>query len=63
MREGFSKVTGVGVARVCGALSVDAERFTDEIEPHLVQKGYIISGGRGREITQSGYNYINNIEM
>lgn len=56
--EGHLKIRGVGVNRICGALYLDGERFSDELEPHLVTKGFITSGGRGREITESGLLYL-----
>lgn len=59
----FSKVKGVGVSRLCGALNLDASRFSDELEPHLVYKGFISSGGRGREITEAGLNYVSTINV
>lgn len=59
----LTKVKGVGVGRICGALNLDAERFADELEPHLVHKGYISSGGRGREITEAGFKYVSAINL
>lgn len=55
------KIKGIGVNRICGALGLDAVRFTDEIEPRLVSKGYICSGGRGREITETGLLYLEDV--
>jgi Holliday junction resolvasome RuvABC ATP-dependent DNA helicase subunit len=52
------KVKGVGVNRVCGALGLDAQRFSDELEPRLSAKNFISSGGRGREITNEGMQYL-----
>lgn len=52
------KVKGVGVKRMGAALGFDEQRFADELEPRLVDRGYITSGGRGREITKVGLDYI-----
>lgn len=52
------KVKGIGVNRICNSLGIDPQRFADELEPRLASKGFITSGGRGREITQDGLLYL-----
>lgn len=52
------KPRGVGVSRICGALGLDSTRYTDEIEPRLSSKGLVSSGGRGREVTLEGMQYL-----
>lgn len=52
------KIRSFGVTRLCHALGLDTQRYVDEIEPRLINKGYITSGGKGREITRKGFDYI-----
>ena len=38
--------------------TADKDRITDEVEPFLRKLGFIRFGGRGREITEKGANYL-----
>jgi len=57
------KVKGAGISRICSATGIDEQRFSDEIEPRLVSLGMICSGGRGREVTQPGLEYLNLVKV
>lgn len=52
---------GIGITRVCNATGIDLQRFNDELEPRLVERGHIVAGGRGRQITESGRKYLEDI--
>lgn len=52
------KPKGVGVTRLCSALGLDSSRFADEIEPRLNSLSLVCAGGRGREITIEGMQYL-----
>lgn len=52
------KPRGVGVKRICNALGIDEGVYLDEIEPRLITRRLITSGGKGREITEEGVQYI-----
>lgn len=55
------KITGAGVNRLCSALSIDGEKYLQDIEPRLLYRNFIISGNRGREITTIGMDYLSNL--
>lgn len=57
-----TKVVSAGVTRICNALAIDPARFSDEIEPRLVYKGFLTSGNRGREITEEGKFYVTSLQ-
>lgn len=52
---------GAGVVKICSALNIDQEQFMDTIEPRLVYRGFMVSGTRGREITEKGQVYLRQI--
>lgn len=55
------KIGGAGVVKICSALGLDSEQFLDTLEPRLIFRRYITSGGRGREITDKGLKYLETI--
>lgn len=52
----------VGVNRICNHFGMDPQRFYDEVEPRLSYRGFIVSGSRGRELTEEGLNYLKSIK-
>lgn len=58
--KGTGKPVGVGVNRICSNIGIDTEMYNDELEPKLSKKGFIVSGNRGREITEEGSKYVSN---
>jgi Holliday junction resolvasome RuvABC ATP-dependent DNA helicase subunit len=55
------KISGAGVSRLCSALSMDNEKYLQDIEPRLLYRNLIVSGNRGREITSGGMDYLSKV--
>jgi Holliday junction resolvasome RuvABC ATP-dependent DNA helicase subunit len=55
------KKGGAGVVKICSALDLDPEQFLDTLEPRLVYRRFMISGTRGREITDLGLSYLEKV--
>jgi Holliday junction DNA helicase RuvB len=50
----------MGVDNLAMILNESSKNLTGTIEPFLMQKGFIIRGGKGRSITKMGIDYLKN---
>jgi holliday junction DNA helicase RuvB len=48
-----------GVEAIAATLNVSSDTLSDEVEPYLLRRGFIVRTSRGRQVTPDGYRLMN----
>ena len=53
----------VGISTLATSLSENSETIEEVYEPFLIQQGFIMRTPRGRQVTDKGYNHLEEIKI
>jgi Holliday junction DNA helicase RuvB len=47
-----------GVEAIAATLNVSSDTLSDEVEPYLLRRGFLVRTSRGRQVTSEGYKHL-----